>query len=382
MTSVSEPWEFVHVLPNLVLAESGDDSPGAWPTGISIAPTVFCITRPSDPRVQEIRRSTPAAAQILGYFVDAFGKPYSPAVLIAAKSAPTSVRHSVAAIVAFRNALAIPILLRARAAIASSGGGVETTWSDSFEFHPIRISSRGRAVMWSPALSSGISETAKLRLSHSPYVPLSGRRLWPDHYLLRSLGRAWQRQFNPKQCKSPWNHSLFRSLEVAFRALGVGAKNEGSIHDYGDEIAQWVSALEILAWPANKHANADHVLSLLSGYPLGPSLRVARYSAKVGGRTRRLTALQRACVYLNGARNNFLHGNPVAASQLLTLSRGKRVGLPRLAAIVYRAGLVSYLNQRYPKSIRDVTELRGRADEMFDDHAYEEGLASFFGVDA
>jgi hypothetical protein len=163
--------------------------------------------------------------------------------------------------------------------------------------------------------------------------------------------------------------------------LAIGAKNEGSNHDYGVEIAQWVSALEILAWPGQKHADIEAVLRLLTKYPIDSQLQRRRYSSRVKGKTRRLSALQRAYTYMYRARNRFLHGNPVSTSDLLTLTRGHRVGLPQLAALVYRAALVAYLDQRYPKTITNFAQARTRADELFDDHSYEQGLARLFGLE-
>jgi hypothetical protein len=376
-------WEFGYVLPNLVLPDEHDKSHGTWPDGISFGSGLIAIVRFNDPRVVELRSSEAVVEQILSSFVNEYGKPYGPAVLILRKSAPDKVRRNLEAIVAFRNAVALAFVLRARAAGERGFGGQDPTWSDTFDFHPVQIGGTGRMILQSPALLSVVSDTARLRLTPSPYLPTEGRRLWPDNYLFRSFDKAWARRYQSKSKTENFGGRLFRSLEAAYQACAIGAKNEGSLNEYGAQIALWVSAIEILAWPEKRNADLDSVLSLLDNDALDPRTRERRYKAKVKKKgTRRLSALQRGYMYLYRARNRFLHGNPVSAGTLLTLTRrGERVGLPRLAAAVYRAALVAYLDRRYRKQITTVEQLRTRADEMFEDHTYAEALSELFGYD-
>jgi hypothetical protein len=172
---------------------------------------------------------------------------------------------------------------------------------------------------------------------------------------------------------------LFRSLEVAYAACAVATKNQGSLNEYGTEVALWVSAIEILAWPDRSHADLDGVLELLGRNVGRRATNKKRFRAKVGRKSRSLTALQRGYTYLYRARNRFLHGNPIGPTSLLTLSRTRRVGLPRLAAIIYRAALVAYLSRRYPYKITTLRELARRPNEMFDNDGYERALAELFG---
>lgn len=374
-------WEFGLVLPNLVLPfDTKDSNPGAYPDGISIAPEYLTIAPGAHATVEGLRTDSAVVEQILSSFHDEYGKPYKPAVLLLRTDAANSLKNSLEAIVAFRNAIAISAVLPGRAAVVRGAGSQDVTWSDTFDFHPAQIGGRGGMILQSPALLSWVSPTAKVRLTHSPSLKPEGRRLWVDHYLFRALGKAWRRKFAPEPKADTFGSRLFRSLEAAFQACAVGAKNGGSLHDYGVQLALWVSACEILAWPEQKRANLPAVLSLLGRYNGRPATMKKRYSKKVWGNTVRLSAPQRSYSYLYDARNVFLHGEPVGENAMLTLSRKKRIGLPRIAALVYRTALVAYLGQRYSVEI-PMRDLQSRVVEMFAHHNFEEGFAEAFGYE-
>lgn len=379
-------WEFGFVLPNLVLPDNAAaHDPGTWPDGISFGSGTIIIVPFNDPRVLQLRAEQAAVEQILTSFLDEYGNPYNPSVLLVRKSAPDAVRLNLGAIIAFRNAVALAFVLRARAADAKGSGAFDPTWSDTFDFHPAKIGGNGKMILESPALLAAVADTATLRYTHSPYLPLVGRRLYPDGYLFDSFEKAWVRRFCGKAKTQQFGDRLFRSLEIAYQACAIGAKNEGSLNEYGIQVALWVSAIEILAWPDKRHADLETVLLLLDRDAVDGRGRERQYRIKLRNpktkklETRRVSALQRAYIYLYRARNKFLHGNPVNANSLLTLGRRVRIGLPQLAAIVYRAALVAYLDHRYPKRINSLDELRDRAGEMFEDHAYEMALGELFG---
>lgn len=378
---IDHEWEFGLVLPNLVLPyDTRDSNPGAYPDGISIAPEYLTIAPGEHPVVESLRASSAVVEQILSSFHNEYGKPYKPAVLLVRKDAAPSLKNSLEAIVAFRNAIAIAAVLPGRAAVVRGGGSQDVSWSDTFDFHPAQIGGRGGMILQSPAILSWVSPTAKMKLTHSPNIGLEGRRLWVDHYLFRALGKAWQRKFAPVPKTDAFGSRLFRSLEAANQACAVGAKNEGSVHDYGIQLALWVSACEILAWAEERRANLPAVLSLLARYNGRAATMKKRYRKKVWGKTMRLTAAQRSYSYLYDARNVFLHGEPVGENTMLTRSRTKRIGLPRIAALVYRSALVAYLAKRYSVEIQ-TKDLQSRAIEMFAHHDFEEGFAEAFGYD-
>ena len=384
MSDTPSSWRFLYVLPNLELPEEPQENQvGEWPEGLDLRTSVFTITSGADPRVEAIRKEVPEVEQILSSFYRETGTRYVPAVLIGRADAPDRVLRSEEATVAFRNAVALSVVLRGRAAVARGLGGQAPTWSDTFDFHPAQLSASGRFVLLSPALRALIAMKKPRCFTRSPNLPVEGRRLWPDEYLYRTLGLEWARRYGRGYLAAQYGRSLFRSLEVAYSACAVGAKNQGSIHDYGLQVALWVSAIEILAWPRNDHANLEYVLAFLRSAPLHETLARRRFRATMKKREGPIpmNALERAYSYLYTARNQFLHGNPVSPSILFTRSRKQQVPIPRVAAVVYRMALAAYLNDRYPVAIRSMEELKARPGEVGLRHTYETALAEMFGID-
>lgn len=372
-------WEFGFVLPNLVLpSDLEDTNPGAYPNGFSIAPDFLTVLPGDHSIVRQMRAENASVEQVLGSFRNEYGLSYSPSVLVARADAAEALRRSLEAFVSFRNALALSVILRGRAGLVADRGSATTTWSDTFDFHPAQLGGGGRMILQSPALTSLVSPAAKLALTHSPYVQLEGRRLWPDHYLLRALGLAWRRRFTPRPKTDQFGDRLFRSLEVAYQACGVGAKNEASIHEYGTQIALWVSACEILSWPERRRADLPAVLALLDKYQGRDETRRRRFTFTFRKSRLRLSAPQRAYAYLYRARNDFLHGNPVDINTMLTRHAKAPIGLPRIAAVVYRTALVAYLSKRYPTTL-SMKQLAADALELFDHYVYDDAFAEAFG---
>lgn len=116
------------------------------------------------------------------------------------------------------------------------------------------------------------------------------------------MGKAWRRRFSRPIKKEAFADRLFRSLEAAYQACAIGAKNEASLNEYGTQIALWVSACEILAWPTHSHADLEVVLSMLERYPARAITHRRRFRAKMQGKTTRLCAVHRAYTYLYKAR--------------------------------------------------------------------------------
>jgi len=372
-------WEFAFVLPNLVLpSDLHDTNPGAFPDGITVPPNYLKIFPGDHSLVTQLRAADKTVEQILRSFRNEYGKPYFPAVLLVARSTPQIIKQDLEAFVAFRNVVAIATVLRGRGAALLDRGALTPTWSDTFDFHPAKVGGRGHMILQSPALSSLVSSTAALRLTHSAYVKLEGRRLWMDHYLFQALGRAWRSRFTTKRRSDAFAQRAFRSIEVAYQASAVGAKNEASLHEYGTQIALWVSACEILAWADRKRADLPAVLELLGRYPGRKATMRRRFRTTYRGQVFPSNAPQRAYTYLYAARNDFLHGNRVTTNAMFTSSGEKRVPLPRVAAVVYRTALASYLNVRYPIEISE-RQLRTRTIEMFDHRVFEQGFAEVFG---
>lgn len=346
-------WELAFVLPNLTLPDprpgvQGDGTDGDWSHGISLGQDCIAIVPRLDPRLVEIANGSPGALKLLSGFRTSGGTPHDPSAIIVRRDAPDSVRTDLGAFVAFRNSVAFSVILPARAAVAA-GGNPDVTWSDTFDFHPTVLTDQGRLVTDTDALRAVYADNAAYNATPAPHLAPAGRRLRLDAYLARALGWAWKQRFYRRQRGSPFTTALFRSLEIAATAASAGVKNQGSLSDYGTQIALWVSAIEVLAWPEQRHANLDAVLKVLKRYHWAdPALRatsVRRISKKQKGR-RRLNPVQYAYVLMYRARNRFLHGEPVSAHTLVPRRLGGTTPVPRLAAVVYRTMLAAYLQGR------------------------------------
>jgi hypothetical protein len=249
-------------------------------------------------------------------------------------------------------------------------------WSDVFDCHPTTTDRADNLYTASPAAETSHFGNPTFRGMQSPYVSAKDARMMPDRFLYRALAKEWHRRFVSPAHDDQFSRTLFRSLEVAYRASSVGRVALATIHDYGIQIGLWVSAMEILAWPDHQYASLDHVAALLGKYHWsGEKLRARRYRIGVGRNRRAVNAVQKVYWYLNAARNDFLHGNPVSIHSLKSGGTPES-WLPRLAAIVYRTVLAQYLSGRYAKMPRRQSEKRELFAGLWDGANYESALSA------
>lgn len=307
-------------------------------------------------------------------------------MLIWRTDAPERWRGHFRPMIAFRNGVAIATVLLGRAQSVNGYSGLAPTFSDVFDLHPAAIGGTGRMVLQSPAYLDISGPEQKRLLTPSPYVSRQTAPFWHDLYVYDAIAKVWRHRYAGRPRRVQYADRLFRSLEVAYQACGVGARNEASIMDYGTQVALWISAIEILAWPGRKHASLDSVLSFLHHPAVGARARQRRYRVriKVNGKWESpvLSKLQRAYVAMYTARNRFLHGNPVGMSTLLLKRRKAIAPLPRLAAIVYRAALVAYLDETHSKRLSTLKEFGDRFLETMQDDSYDDALDELFGGSA
>ena len=373
------------MLPNLGLPSSpAPGDPRHWPQGITFPQAWVAIARESDPRVIALRNRSSATAQILSSFTSVYGKPIECSLLIWRADAPARWRRDLRPLIAFRNGVAIATVLHGRAASVNGYSGGSPNFSDVFDLHPATIGGMGHMVLQSPAYLDVTGPTQQRILTPSPYVSRHTSPFWYDHYLFDAIGTVWRRRFGQAPRHARYADRLFRSLEVAYQACGVSARNEASLTDYGTQIALWVSAIEILAWPAQKHASRESVLKMLADPALGPKATRRRFRVALKGKKktewRLVSGLQRACLAMYAARNDFLHGNPVGPSTLALKRGGVSAPLPRIAALVYRAALVAYLDSIYAKQWTTLADFDTRFLETLQDESYDKALDEVFGV--
>jgi hypothetical protein len=298
-------------------------------------------------------------------FVDERGKKLLPAVLIAREvPTPTLTQE---AIVAFRNSIALSVILRNRAWWAKGNDNAHMGWSDYFDFHPLRAGTHG-LVSDSPALTSIITERAKHQAMPSPYVtPTTMTALWADGFLYWTLGAEWRRFFEVRN-KTTYGEGLFRSLEIAYVASATPVKHGGSIYEWGVQVALWVSAIEVLVSVLNGKANQLLSLDLLAEYEWGyyrPELQAKNREVTFGRgpskTVRQLNIVQHACHLLYRTRHKFLHGNKVDNADMypwgeqLGLNGEPPISIIALAPVIYRIALHTFLSRNHKPNFNDST---------------------------
>jgi hypothetical protein len=363
-------WEVIYVLPNLSPAKdrwnlNGETRPSdLLKTGMTLGSSNLAIVPVHDPRVQAAMADDPNVARLVDVFVDERGKKLHPALLIAREVRTTTLTQE--ALVAFRNSIALSVILRNRAWWAKGNDNAHMGWSDYFDFHPLRAGTHG-LVSDSPALTSIITERAKHQAMPSPYVSATTMTaLWADGFLYYTLGVEWRRFFEAPQEKTTYGEGLFRSLEIAYVASATPVKHGGSIYEWGVQVALWVSAIEVLVSVLNGEASQLLSLDLLAEYEwgdyrpeLGAKDREITFGRGSSKTVRQLNIVQHACHLLYRTRHKFLHGNKVDNGDLYPWGRQlgptgePPISIIALAPVIYRIGLHAFLSRNHKPNFNE-----------------------------
>jgi hypothetical protein len=202
-----------------------------------------------------------------------------------------------------------------------------------------------------------INRPDHFRGQRAPYLPTShGLSFGIDKTILAGCLRLWDRRFIRN--RQEWTtRVLFRSLEIACQASRIPAvgTRTPTIHDMGVGIALWVSAFEILSHPRTSNANLGTVLDLLSKADwLNSTLKAAKFQVEYPKKTfRAINWAQRFYHELYRARNDFLHGNRVAAGRLFPDRRSGGPTLLHCAPLLFRAALSGVI----PRKIRNAKKV-------------------------
>jgi hypothetical protein len=361
-------WTVAYALPNLRLGQGERHQLPHDEPVIALVPF-------GDERVQSLIARDVEARELLTNFVDKRRKPIKPAVLLVTEDASRMFGFEGA--VAFRNAVALAVVAKARAiehatlaAHAPEGLGIGNPFgplsSDYFDFDPTFVHS-GRRFMHSPALS------ALDTLPYSPFIgvsttyimPLEHQSLDADRVLLDALERAWLERYLGPDSDPALGRVLFRSLEMAYFASATHFKNQGSQYDRGVGISLWISAFEILAHHGRDRADLHAVLNLLGAYAWTDDLlQNHRHTVQVGKKNLSLTMVQAIYAKMHHARNAFLHGNEVGEETLSLPPFLQGPALTSVAPIVYRTALFQLLHDS------------GLADDSFESRAAVQGAAA------
>lgn len=372
-------WDVLFIVPNICASQDRWLNPPRAGTGdlleegVTLGNEWIAIAPQHDPRVQAAA-SNPIVKQLLDGFRDERGKQLRPAVLIAAKNAPLQDKRET--IVAFRNAVALSIVLRNRAAWIAYGNHGDPNWSDYCDLHPTVPGVHG-LVSLSPALTSLHSPTTPFVAEPSPYVSHSVTQLRKDSFLYRRLGTEWRRTYRTPPKVGQYRRALFRSLELAYLAAATPTKNGASVHEWGTQMALWVSAMEVLAWADHRRSSASAVLDLLGEVTwsdhegVGARRYTWRWYRHRVVQRRRVNAVQKAYTLLYKARNDFMHGNHIRSTSLRPFGASTDVpSLPAIAPIIYRTALKAYLQRTSSRAASQAESFI----EMYEDGEYAAAL--------
>ena len=330
-----------------------------------------------DPRVSALCQAHPNLKRFLGKFTNAFGIKLRPTVLIVKSSAPRSI-FGVDALASFRDAVALSVVTRSRAHEIVHPRGHRINFSNSFWFYPWMLEKSYDDLVGDTPGLLGLHEVGAFRGQSSPEVP--GMRLTRsdiDEPLLTALLDRWRRCYGGSRPQWP-DRALFRSLNMANQASQLPAGRDATFYDVGRMIALWVSAFEILAHPGNGKSSLWAVYDLLERVEwtlrLAGLRRYKAYEAKRKGNRRRIIAC-RLYGEIYRARNDFLHGNPVARNRLI-VKPAKR-SLFQYAAPLYRMALAGFLPLSWSGQLPSVNEAQAFAEhvaERMDFRSYQKAV--------
>jgi hypothetical protein len=345
-------WALAFVLPNLVHPLVYDDTVASASTAFE--QETIAIVSPRDSRIAEIRATFRDADVLFSSFRSELGSAFEPCALIVKKPIPPNLQKNFReGVVGFRNSVAMACVLFSRARMVAGSSNPHPTWSDTFEFYPTTLDA-GRLVTISPALTALGIRVDHFQAMSSPHLPREHGLGQPDLYLARVLGEVWRRRFIDG-IDDEFSRLLFRSLESAYRASSIANQNQSSLYDYGAQLGEWVTALEILgqhgrAGDVNQHEVRDLVGQYHWSSHRLQTKRFWLFNAK-GLLTKevKLNAAQALTNRLYVARHKFIHGAPVNYQLMVPRLGQGRPALPRAAAMVYRAALGAYLERQYPR---------------------------------
>lgn len=359
----SDQWKLGYVLANLELRESYET------TYIAIVPF-------DDGRLIRMCEASASVNKLVHGFKDQSGRAVKPSALIYRQDAPKKLK-SVQAWVSFRNCVALSSILPGWANVEPNSTPSNPLWSDFFDFYPVFPGVDESLTVFNPALHLYSSPTAEFMGMPAPHLRQPVGPFMKDLTLWSLLLREWEAQYIKPGTENWDRRKLFRSIEMAYRALAVPIKNESGIYDLGVSIALWVSAFEILAHPKTRLVQQTDVFDLLRQAKWRHSrLRQLRYRVKLSrNNIISVTLAERLYKNLYEARNAFLHGNPIHIKHVRATRRDPKFFLGNVPPVLYRTALMSYLGRKVPTDVP--TDFDTRIVRLVIEGLFEEFYVSF-----
>jgi hypothetical protein len=322
-----EDWVLISVFHNLSISERIE--------------TKYVVIAPyNDPLTQPFRARSVAFSQFIDNFEDQFGNHIAPSLFFLNKK----VEPNLEAIISFRNILAISSIVQSWVKYLYYGRQLNYyKFSNYFELYPYSFSKKEeRYLIINTPSVVGLNETAKFQGQCSPEIPItSSMNNFYNPILFKALLKEWEKYFVSRKRKDWKYRSLFRSLEMSFRAAELPFQNMATIYDYGTNLALWISSFEILSHPNSENINLSKVLYFLSSISF--KTNELNYKIYKGPSNERLNLIQKIYYEMYRARNHFLHGNPVKLSDLFQGQNLKNNSLIEIAPVLYKCALCQFL---------------------------------------
>jgi hypothetical protein len=362
-------WAPGYILPNISV-----DSP--------FESSHYALVSCNDARTLNIRRAHAEFDTFIKRFHDEFGHQLAPAILLVKDNEPDLIGIEQAS--GFRDAVAISCVCKARALRLVHPHSRYFQFSSWFDFHPWITSTNYVGIVGnSPAFRD--SNIASNFHGHAdanvPHAEVSAHDA--DNTLLVALLGSWDRRFisHPNAWRSI---ALFRSLNMAYAASQLPSGPDMTHYALGRSVGLWISAFEILAHPGeNGVVGYRNIYDLLNNVEWrDPNLTAPTHDAYAG---KNKTAPNSLPCWIYGdlfrARNDFMHGNPVALDRLVVQSSGQN--LYNFAAPLYRACLTAFLGlKKYgpPAQSNDsiASDISWRVDFNHDQTLIERALMRVF----
>ena len=332
MTSFLDIGKFkvVFALPNLVLEQT-------------VETRYLAIIPSTDDRFLK-RAASNGAVKALGEgFKDSKGRKREICFIVADQKAPASAIE-LEAIVGFRNSYAMACVLFGADAKIGNPNTLFTTFSDYFDFYPLCPTSDGKLLRQLGAAANSVDQPAGFCGQIDPELPKMGNtlRARPDNGLWEQLVARWTKRF--VKGRKDWAiNKLFRSLAIAYHASSVPRKNSLWFHDFGVNVAHWISAFEILVHPKNGAANLETVVRLLNDASFSESPLRRKRSIRFRGQKLQTNYAGVLYKQIYDARNDFLHGNPVTYKKLLYKTPESEFVINQIAPLIYGVALSTFL---------------------------------------
>ena len=323
-----EDWIFIFVFHNLSISKKVESK-------------YVIITPHDDPLTQAIRDRSPKFSQFVDNFKDQFGRNFAPSLFFLHKN----VKFDLEAIISFRNLFAISSIVQSWEKFLCLGTQATQLdyykFSNYFDLYPYSLSKDEKDLIAHTPSILALDEPDKFQGQCSPELarPYSTSKFY-DSALFEALSKEWEKYFVNRKRKEWKSRSLFRSLEMSFRAAKLPFENQSTIHDYGAKIALWISAFEILIHPCNDDVNITKVLDFLGDIHFNTEkLNYKKY----GPKNKRLNLIQKTYLEMYNARNDFLHGNHVKLSGLFPGRNSKCNSFTVIAPVLYKCALYHFL---------------------------------------